>query len=121
VVAALAISQYIGLTSNSQIKGSPAGPVVSGADSSSSPTQPPVPVPQAVPAPASMRPIPTGPGPAFSGPSSSSNMGVSQANIDQIMDIVPDFTREQVVNALRVTDDNIEQAVDLLFSVRALF
>jgi UBA/TS-N domain len=48
-------------------------------------------------------------------------MGVSQANIDQIMDIVPDFTREQVVNALRVTDDNIDQAVDLLFSVRALF
>jgi UBA/TS-N domain len=48
-------------------------------------------------------------------------LGVSQANIDQITGMGLDFTREQVVNALRASFDNPDHAVDILLGVRFSF
>ncbi|KAI0302729.1 hypothetical protein BC826DRAFT_985947, partial [Russula brevipes] len=74
--------------------------------------------------PVSLRRFPPGLSSAIGGPAassasgtSSSNAGVSQDNIDGIMNLGLDVTREQVVRALRVSSDIPDQAVEFLLSV----
>ena len=120
-----------GIDTDSQLKAAPAAAAAIGSMNNNSAVNSPRTAPQAVPSFSAPRPpapvpaaptIPTAPGgPAFSGSGLSSNAGVSEAHIEQIMSMNTGHSREDVVRALRASFDHPDQAVEFLFTVRGPF